>query len=177
MLSSALVWTNRCRASYAARTPARNVPTSPESCSAAWRGLMRPASTMPAALPVSFAALLTPPILVVTSLVASAVCETLRAISAVAAPCSSIAAPIDVAIRLTSSMVAVMPPMASHGFLGRAHGSGRSCRRFRGWLPRSGWRVTSLQMRRRQSRGRLRPARAASMVAFSASRLVCAAML
>jgi hypothetical protein len=33
----------------------------------------------------------------------------LRAISAVAAPCSSIAEPIVVAIELTSSMVAVIP--------------------------------------------------------------------
>src|SRR6266700_8265825 len=68
------------RASYAARTPARNVPTSPESCSACLERFDAAASTMPAALPVSFAAVLTPPILVVTSLVASAVCETLRAI-------------------------------------------------------------------------------------------------
>jgi hypothetical protein len=37
----------------------------------------------------------------------------LRAISAVAAPCSSIAEPIVVAIALTSSIVAVMPWIAS----------------------------------------------------------------
>ena len=49
----------------------------------------------------------------VSSVVASAVWEALRAISVVAAPCSSIAAPIEVAIRLTSSIVSVMPPMAS----------------------------------------------------------------
>ena len=72
-------WVRR-RETYAARTPARKVPTSPESCSACLERLLAAASTMPAALPVSFAAVLTPPILVVTYLVASAVCETLRAI-------------------------------------------------------------------------------------------------
>ncbi|MGY4409465.1 hypothetical protein ACVWW4_001201 [Bradyrhizobium sp. LB7.1] len=131
---------------------------------------------MPAALPVSFAAVLTPPILVVTSWVASAVCETLRAISAVAAPCSSIAAPIEVAIRLTSSMVAVMPPMASTASLVAP------------WIcailspisrvASAVWLASDFTSEATTAKPRpASPARAASMVALSASRLVCAAML
>ena len=69
--------------------------------------------TRPVAPPVSSGAALTPPMFAVTSCVAFAVCVTLRAIFAVAAPCSSIAEPIAVAITLTSSIVTVMPWIAS----------------------------------------------------------------
>src|ERR1700675_2356701 len=97
----------------AARTPARKTLTSPDNCSACLERLEAAERTWPAAPPVSLAAALTPPIFVVTSCVACAVWVTLRAISAVAAPCSSIAEPIVVAIALTSSIVAVIPWIAS----------------------------------------------------------------
>ena len=87
--------------------------TSPESCSACFDRLEAALSTWSAAAPVSLAAALTPPMLVVTSCVACAVWLTLRAISAVATPCSSMEEAIVAAIALTSSIVAVIPWMAS----------------------------------------------------------------
>src|SRR6185437_2147644 len=82
------------RQAQAARTLDRNEFTSPASCSACWERLEAAVSTLPAALPVSLVAVLTAPIFLVTSCVASAVWVTLREISAVAEPCCSIAAPI-----------------------------------------------------------------------------------
>ena len=97
-----------------------NMFTSPESCSACCERLEAAVSTMPAALPVSLAAALTAPMFLVTSWVASEVWLTLRAISAVAAPCSSMAAPIVV------DGVDVIPARASvAGHVVEAHPSGR----------------------------------------------------
>ena len=105
---------------YAARTPARKVLTSPDSCSACLERLEAAVRTRPAAPPVSLAAALTPPILVVTSWVACAVWVTLRAISAVAAPCSSIAEPIVVGDRADFLDRGGDALDGLDGFLGRA---------------------------------------------------------
>jgi hypothetical protein len=75
--------------------------TSPDSRSGCFDMLEAALSTRPAAFPVSPAATLTPPILVVTSCVACAVWVTLRAIPAAAELCSSIDDAIVAAMLLT----------------------------------------------------------------------------
>ena len=107
--------------------------------------------------------------------VACAVWVTLRAISAVGVPCSSMDAAIDVAIALTSSMVALMPWIAPTASLVAP------------WicairvpisLVASAVWLASVFTSDATTANPLpaSPARAASMVALSASRLVCSAM-
>jgi len=122
------------------------------------------------------AAALTPPMLVVTSCVACAVWLTLRAISAVATPCSSMEEAIVAAIALTSSIVTVIPWIACTASLVApwiwAMRVPISLVASAVWLARLFTSDATTAKPLPAS-----PARAASMVALSASRLVCPAML
>ena len=118
---------------------------------------------------------LTPPICVVTSRVAAAVCCAVRVISAVAAPCCSTAAAMLAAIVLTCSITRAISWMAFTA----------SCVApwmWPIWLPISSVALPVCCARLFTSEATTAkplpasPARAASIVAFSASRLVCAAM-
>src|ERR1700754_4946072 len=93
---------------YAARIFDRNASISARSTSASRRSASEEESTSAAAVPASLEALLTPTMLEDTSLVPPAACWMLRAISRVAAPCSSTAAAIAVVTSLISPMVAEM---------------------------------------------------------------------
>ena len=121
------------------------------------------------------AAWLAPATLAETSPVPAAACCTLRAISRVAEPCSSTAAAIVVAIPLISRMVSLMPPMAT------------TQSPVADWIAVTWpaissvalavWLASPLTSAATTAKPRpASPARAASMVAFSASRLVWLAM-
>ena len=84
-----------------------------------WASSRAEASTWPAAAPVSLAAWLTPAMLDVTSWVPVEACSTLRAISLVAALCSSTAAAMVEAMALISPIVLPIVPIASNRLLGR----------------------------------------------------------
>ena len=92
-------------------------------------------STWVAAAPVSAAASVTAAMLAETSLVPVAACWTLRAISWVAAPCSSTAAAIAEAMPLISLTVLPMPAIAATG-----PASPPGWRRSAPRSPRSPWR-------------------------------------
>ena len=92
-----------------------------------------------------------------TICVASAVRCTLRAISAVAAPCCSTAAAMVVAIVLTSSIVLGDGVDGRHGFGCRTLDIARSGARFPRSPWRSGWRVPSPRTPQRQTPCRHRP--------------------
>src|SRR5205823_10546934 len=83
----------------------RNASISSRSTSASRRSAPEAVSTSPAAVPACDEALETPTMLVETSLVPPAACWMLRAISRVAAPCSSTAAAIAVVTSLISLIV------------------------------------------------------------------------
>ena len=113
--------------------------------------------------------------LLVTSLVQVAAWATLRTISCVAAPCSSTAAAIEVATESISRMRAVIPPIAETAWPVTP------------WICPICWLISSVALAvcaassftsdATTAKPRpASPARAASMVALSASRLVCPAM-
>src|SRR5579859_5933680 len=89
---------------YAARTVARNLATSAFSRLFSLESICADESTWEDAEPVSAAPRLTSAILVATCVEPTAACCTLRAISWVAAPCSSTAAAIAVADRKSTRL-------------------------------------------------------------------------
>ncbi|MGY2932345.1 hypothetical protein ACVWZ6_001947 [Bradyrhizobium sp. GM6.1] len=111
-----------------------------------------------------------------TSLVPPAACWMLRAISRVAAPCSSTAAAIVVVTSLISPMIRPMPWMAPTADVVTdcmlAIWLRISSVALAVWLARLFTSEATTAKPRPAS-----PARAASMVALSASRLVCEAMV
>ncbi len=128
-----------------------------------------------AALPVASAAEVTLPIWVLISLEPAATDWMLRAISRVASPCCSIEAEIPAVISLISAIVWVIPEMAATASLVEvciaATWAEISSVAFAVWLASALTSEATTAKPRPDS-----PARAASMVALSASRLVCAAI-
>src|SRR6185437_11287711 len=162
-------------ADQAALTSLRKRSTSRRSASDSWESRVAASSTWVAAAPVCCAVSATPLMFSDTVLVPPAACCTLREISEVAAPCSSTAEAIVVATLLMVSMVEPMPSMA-------VTASPVACCMPETWLPISSvalavWvasDLTSLDTTAKPLPAS--PARAASMVALSASRLVWPAM-
>src|SRR5947209_10686163 len=161
---------------YAARTLARKLSTALRSAPD-WLSSSRAlVSTSVAAAPVASAAEVTPPILALISLEPAATDWMLRAISRVASPCCSIDAEMPAVISLISAMVWVIPPIAATASLVEV------CIAVT-WAEISSvalavWLASALTSEATTAKPRPdSPARAASMVALSASRLVCAAML
>src|SRR5947209_9552616 len=163
-------------AGYAARTVARNLLTSAFSRLFSLDNSCAEDSTCEEAEPVSPAPRLTSAIEVATWVVPIAACWTLRAISWVAAPCSSIAAAMVAAIsetrpmvpeisliattdsRVAACMPAICREISSVAFAVCDASALTSC-------------ATTAKPRPAS------PARAASIVALSANRLVCSAMV
>ena len=132
-------------------------------------------STWLAALPVSSAAVVTPEMLPLTCWVPCAACSTLRAISWVAASCSSTAAAMEAEISLILPMVATIPSMAPTvpliSLLTASIWAAISSVALAVWLASDFTSPATTAKPLPAS-----PARAASMVAFSARRLVWPAM-
>ena len=150
---------------------ARNVSTLLYSASACWLSWPDAAATLSASARDWSADWLAPVTLIETSLVPVAACWTLRAISRVAESCSSTAAAMVVAMPLISRMVSLMPPIAvTQSPVAdwiAATWPAISSVAFAVWLASSLTSDATTAKPRPAS-----PARAASMVAFSASRLV-----
>src|ERR1700747_2602083 len=133
-------------------------------------------STSVAALPVASAAVVTPPIWALISLEPAATCWMLRAISRVASPCCSIEVEMLEVISLIWAIVCVMPLMAETASL-------VDCCMAATWPEISSvalavWFASAFTSDATTAKPRPdSPARAASMVALSAKRLVWAAML
>ena len=128
-----------------------------------------------AAVPVAAAAVVTPPMWALISLEPAATDWMLRAISRVAAPCSSMALEMLTVISLICAMVPVMPPIDCTASLVEAC-IAATCAEISSvalavWLASAFTSEATTAKPRPDS-----PARAASMVALSASRLVCAAI-
>src|SRR3954471_16598931 len=144
--------------------------------SASRRSASDASSTSPAADPASADTALTPMMLLDTSLVPPAACWMLRAISRVAAPCCSTAAAMAVVTSLISPMVWPMfliAPTAEVATCCMLTICWRiSSVAFAVWLARLFTSEATTAKPRPAS-----PARAASMVALSASRLVCDAIV
>ena len=126
-------------------------------------------------MPVAAAAVVTPPIWALISLDPAATDWMLRAISRVASPCWSIAVEMPAVISLIWAMVSVMPPIEATASLVEACIAATwaeiSSVAFAVWLASALTSEATTAKPRPDS-----PARAASMVALSASRLVWAAI-
>ena len=122
-------------------------------------------------MPVAAAAEVTLPILALISPEPAATCWMLRAISRVASPCWSMAVAIEVVISLILPMVSPMPPIEATASLVEdciaATWAEISSVAFAVWLASAFTSEATTAKPRPDS-----PARAASMVALSASRLV-----
>src|SRR6478735_350124 len=160
----------------AARTELRNLPTSRLSRSLSPDNDFAAPSTWPEADPVSLAPRCTSPMLAETCCVPFAACCTLREISWVAAPCSSTAAAMVEAISDILPMVSPISLMAATDSWVAA------------WMPVICWLISPVALAvcsasaltSEATTAKPRPdspARAASMVALSASKLVCSAMV
>src|SRR4249919_1272747 len=111
----------------------RKASISERSMSASRRSASDALSTSVAARPASAEAVETPTMLLETSAVPPAACWMLRAISRVAAPCSSTAAAIAVVTSLISPMVAEMLRIADTAdFVSRLRGLAREALHFGG---------------------------------------------
>src|SRR6185437_1692111 len=177
MAGSSPAMTNLARGgNHAARILPRNCVTWLPSCWLWISSVFEATLTLSAAAAAASASALTPVMLSDTFLVPCAACWVLREISWVAAPCSWTAAAIAVATSLTSPMMPPMLLMASMAspatFWMSAICSEISSVAFAVWLASDFTSDATTAKPRPAS-----PARAASMVAFSASRLVCAAMV
>src|SRR5271163_3265272 len=168
--------TGRTGVAHAARILARKSWTWPRSRSAWLVSASAAALTPCAAVPVASAPAVTPAMLSETSWVRCAAAWVLRVISWVAAPCCSTAEAIEVATELTSPIVPPIRLIASTASLVTACTAAI-------WAEISSvalavWLAKDLTSEATTAKPLpASPARAASMVAFSASRLVWAAMV
>src|SRR3979490_1113908 len=159
----------------ASRRPARKVSTLSSNAVACWLSWPDAARTSSASARDCSAAWLAPALLCETSLVPAAACCTLRAISRVAESCSSTAAAMVVAIALISRMVLLMPLIAVTQSP-VADWIAATCPAISS-VALAVWLASSLTSEATTANPLpASPARAASMVALSASRLVWPAM-